>query len=159
MVLTKSVLTGANSTGAGTFFCVHSQSCKMSILLHEAKPSNQILHYYKCNTLLEAHKSRPFRYLNSTQRKKGSFWRPNVANSITFRLFLNIIFANLAKKYSFLENCLFPQTFYHNLPIFLHGYICHIRDILQLCLIVPFHTSLRENSFNMFSIFPDNRIL
>ena len=27
----------------------------------------------------------------------------------------------------------FPQTFYPNLPIFLHGYICHICDISQLC--------------------------
>ena len=29
---------------------------------------------------------------------------------------------------------MFSKTFYPNLPTFLHGYILHIRDILQLCV-------------------------
>ena len=32
-----------------------------------------------------------------------------------------------------LQNHAFSQTFYSNLPTNLHGYICHIRDILRLC--------------------------
>ena len=33
----------------------------------------------------------------------------------------------------FLLIILASQTFYPNCPIFLHGYIRHIRDIFQLC--------------------------
>ena len=36
-------------------------------------------------------------------------------------------------------------NFYPNLPIFLRGYICHICDILQLCLCFAF--SLNQSSF------------
>ena len=36
------------------------------------------------------------------------------------------------KQYLILQNCVSSQTFYPNLPIFLHGYIRHIRDISQL---------------------------
>ena len=32
---------------------------------------------------------------------------------------------------------MFSQTFHPNLPIFLHGYIRHIRDISQLCSTAP----------------------
>ena len=38
------------------------------------------------------------------------------------------------KQYLILQNCVFSQTFYPNLPIFLHGYIRYIRDISQLCV-------------------------
>ena len=31
-----------------------------------------------------------------------------------------------------MQNCIFSQSFYPNLQIFLYGYIRHIRDILQL---------------------------
>ena len=33
-----------------------------------------------------------------------------------------------------LQNCVVFYTFYPNLPIFLHRYICHTCDISQLCL-------------------------
>ena len=39
----------------------------------------------------------------------------------------------LPKKGLFLLIILASQTFYPNCPIFLYGYIRHIRDILQLC--------------------------
>ena len=39
---------------------------------------------------------------------------------------------NVLKKYSILQNFLSSFTFYPNLPIFLHRYICHICDISQL---------------------------
>ena len=42
--------------------------------------------------------------------------------------------ANLPPKGFLLQTCMFFQTFPPNLPIFLHGYIRHICDILQLCL-------------------------
>ena len=42
-------------------------------------------------------------------------------------------------QYLILQNCIFFQTFYPTLPIFLHGYIRHICDILQLW----------QNSFNL----------
>ena len=40
--------------------------------------------------------------------------------------------ANLFKIGLIWSYCVFSQTFYPNLKIFLHGYIRHIRDILQL---------------------------
>ena len=40
--------------------------------------------------------------------------------------------ANLPKKGLFWPNCIFSQTFYPSLQIFLHEYIRHIRDISQL---------------------------
>ena len=40
---------------------------------------------------------------------------------------------NLIKNYFSLQNYMAFHTFYPNLPIFLHRYICHICDILQLC--------------------------
>ena len=36
------------------------------------------------------------------------------------------------KKGVICQICTYLQTFYPNLPIFFHGHICHIRDILQL---------------------------
>ena len=50
---------------------------------------------------------------------------------------------NLPKKgLDFAKLCVFPN-FYPNLPIFLHGYIRHIRDILQLWIHVDIHTKLK----------------
>ena len=36
-------------------------------------------------------------------------------------------------NYSIEQKNMFSHTFYPNLPIFLHRYICHICDISQLC--------------------------
>ena len=52
--------------------------------------------------------------------------------------------ANLPKKGSIWPNCIFSQTFYPNLQIFLHGYIRHIRDSLQLCVEQPGRWTDRE---------------
>ena len=43
------------------------------------------------------------------------------------------IWQNLSKYYFILQNCVVSYTFYPNTTIFLHRYICHICDILQLC--------------------------
>ena len=106
----------------------------MSILLHGAKPSNQILP-------------------QEHNRRKWSFWRTTVANFITFRLFINIIF----EKTAFLKIVCSPQTFYPNLPIFVHGYMypsypwhfatlfLHIASFL-LCLSVPLQFSVHATT-------------
>ena len=44
--------------------------------------------------------------------------------------------SNLPKKILNFAKLLFSQTFYPSLPIFLHGYIRHIRDITQLWMAV-----------------------
>ena len=41
--------------------------------------------------------------------------------------------ANLSKKGLILKICIFSQTYFPNLQIFLQGYIRHICDVLQLC--------------------------
>ena len=43
---------------------------------------------------------------------------------------------NLSKTGLILQICMFFQTIYPNLKTFLHGYIRHTRDILQLCPIL-----------------------
>ena len=45
---------------------------------------------------------------------------------------------NLPGNYFILQNCEVSFTFYPNLPIFLHRYIGHICDILQICrMLIP----------------------
>ena len=44
-----------------------------------------------------------------------------------------LVVINYTKKYLFWHNHVCYHTFYPNLPIFLHRYICHICDISQLC--------------------------
>ena len=52
--------------------------------------------------------------------------------------------SNLPKTIlDFAKLCILPD-FYPNLPIFLHGYIRHIRDISQLCIrVFVLHTLFR----------------
>ena len=50
----------------------------------------------------------------------------------------------------FLLIILASQTFYPNWPIFLHGYIRHIRDIFQLCLALP-RTSLSQINLDILA--------
>ena len=52
------------------------------------------------------------------------------------------------KQYLILQNCVSSQTFYPNLPIFLHGYIRHIRDISQLCFSLPFCQGCIKEAFS-----------
>ena len=47
------------------------------------------------------------------------------------KLFLHRNFTSIMQIFQ--KRGLSSQTLYASLPIFLHGYICHIRDILQLC--------------------------
>ena len=54
----------------------------------------------------------------------------------------------LPRNYFILQNCEVSYTFYPNLPIFLHRYICHICDISQPCL---FLTHIEELTVFAFS--------
>ena len=45
------------------------------------------------------------------------------------------------------QNCAVFFTFYPNFPIFLHRYICHICDILQLCLFIVLIQNTRYKSY------------
>ena len=61
----------------------------------------------------------------------------------------------------FLLIILASQTFYPNWPIFLHGYIRHIRDIFQLCVICSgpnklsgFHIFCPKLEISLSEIFP-----
>ena len=87
-------------------------------------------------TRKKARKSRQFWHQNW---QRGYFWRTDVDNSVKlwkFRQTFHIGCANLLQKRLHLAKLCVLPNFYPNLPIFLHGYIRHIRDILQLCLSV-----------------------
>ena len=61
--------------------------------------------------------------------KKG--WKFNQINLVQRQILIKVgrICPNTT---SFLQNCAVSFTFYPNLPIILHRYICHICDISQL---------------------------
>ena len=114
--------------------CCHglqcTQSWKMSNLLHG--PINK-----PDFTPRKAHKSRHLWHFKPTkQNLLGFLWWINVDKlSIYGSLFIDLkFFANIFPKMAFLLIFLASQTFYPNWPIFLHGYIRHIRDIFQLCI-------------------------
>ena len=98
-----------------------TQSCEMSIILHRVKPSDQILPLEKRSNI------------GTLIQTEGIILENKCCQlyCISAALFRNI-FVNLQKKAWFLANSLYPQTFNPNLPIFLHEYIPHILDILQL---------------------------
>ena len=55
-----------------------------------------------------------------------------LSNEAGFKTKLHISCWNLPKQLPNLKNCMCSHTVYPNLSIFLHRYICHIGDILQL---------------------------
>ena len=101
--------------------CGGSQSCKMSNLLHGPWKARKSWHFY---------------YFKPTKQNLwGSLWWINVDKlSIHGIFFIGSYFVctNLPKNCLSLLIFRSSQTFYSNWPIFLHGYIRHIRDILQL---------------------------
>ena len=85
----------------------------------------------------KARKSRQFWYLSRTKLTKriafeNKCWQLNQIRLVyTQKSYISC--SNLPKIGLIWPNCMPSQTFYPNLQIFLHGYIRHIRDILQLC--------------------------
>ena len=95
-------------------WCGVYQSCKMSIFLHETKPSNQILPEEKC-----VNHDRFGTKLNTTNTK------------YTFGGQLFTYLTNQARNFTMLYKYSAKKIICPNLPISLNGYICHIRDISQ----------------------------
>ena len=112
-------------------FLLSKQSCRMSIFLHGAKPSSQILPEEK----------RVNRDHFGTKIDKGGTFGEQMLMFLSNyesldRDISHRLCKSPPKKASFSKLCVLPN-FYPNLPIFLHGYIRHIRDILQLCTTSP----------------------
>ena len=67
---------------------------------------------------------------------KATFWKQKLnilSYNPGFKTEFHSSWLNLTKIIlDFAKLCITPQAFYPNLPIFLHGYIRHIRDISQL---------------------------
>ena len=103
------------------------QSWKMSNLLHGPISTNQILPGEK----------RVNRDILAPQTYKTELIGFLVMNKLSIygslSIDLNFFCTYLPKNGLFLLIILASQTFYPNWPIFLHGYIRHIRDIFQLC--------------------------
>ena len=68
-----------------------------------------------------------FRWMATLKGKK-------VPNMASLKIKTSQTWWNLPQNYFILQKCVVSYTFYPNFPIFLHRYICHICDILQLCL-------------------------
>ena len=103
------------------------QSWKMSNLLHGPISTNQILPGEK----------RVNRDILAPQTYKTELIGFLVMNKLSIygslSIDLNFFCTYLPKNGLFLLIILASQTFYPNCPIFLHGYIRHIRHIFQLC--------------------------
>ena len=88
----------------------------------------------------KARKSQQFWYLSRTKLTKriafeNKCWKLNQIRLVyTQKSYTSC--SNLPKIGLHWPNNMPSQTFYPNLPIFLHEYIRHIRDILQLCACV-----------------------
>ena len=63
-----------------------------------------------------------------------SYFSEQILKIILYEVVLNTeVHVSYTKTYLIWHNRVFYHTFYLKLPIFLHRYICHICDILQLC--------------------------
>ena len=98
----------------------------MSIFLHGAKPSSQILPEEK----------RVNRDHFGTKIDKGGTFGEQMlmflSNYESLDREISHRLCKSQKRFYFSKLCVLPN-FYPNLPIFLHGLIRHIRDILHLC--------------------------
>ena len=91
---------------------VKPQSCKISISLHQA---------------------------NHLPRESRQFWHSNLTKLSTkdnFRVLTTLSIRVVSRNHA--QNCMLSQTFDPNLQIYLHKYICHVREILHLCLILVY---------------------
>ena len=93
------------------------QSCEMSILLLGAKLSHQ------------TRELRQFRQVKLNKTNNKDTFGEQLLTTLPC---LASVYTELLHTFSNLPQKRLPNIF-PNLPIFLHVYICHIRDILQLC--------------------------